>query len=165
MLSNNAHSEDDRGLARALDEAIARTVAIAALAAIALIHVLQLPGAFSDAGYLGALFVGAIVASVLLAAALAVDGDQRFVEAAGALAGLILIGYLVSRTTGLPAATDDVGEWAEPLGLASMVVEGLLVCMAAGMPATRRRPGGHALGRAVERDPQIPTIHRGAITG
>jgi hypothetical protein len=100
-----------------------------------------------------------------LAAALAVEGDQRLVDAAGALAGLILIGYLVSRIIGLPAATDDVGEWAEPLGLALMVVEGLLSCMAAGMLATRRRPGGHALGRAVDRDPQMPSMHRGAITG
>ena len=29
----------------------------------------------------------------------------------------------------MPGFTDDVGEWSEPLGLASLVFEGLLVCL------------------------------------
>jgi hypothetical protein len=45
--------------------------------------------------------------------------------AAGAFAG-----YVLSRTTGLPGATDDVGNWTEPLGLASLVVEGCVVAVA-----------------------------------
>jgi len=41
-------------------------------------------------------------------------------------------------TTGLPDATNDVGEWDEPLGLASMVVEGLVVCVGGAVIAARR---------------------------
>ena len=44
---------------------------------------------------------------------------------------LLLIGYVLSRTSGLPGFTDDIGEWSEPLGLASLVFEGLLVCLSA----------------------------------
>jgi hypothetical protein len=38
-------------------------------------------------------------------------------------------GYVLSRTTGLPGATDDIGSWTEPLGLASLFVEGALVAV------------------------------------
>ena len=54
------------------------------------------------------------------------------------LPAVILLGYLLSRTTGSPDATNDVGEWDEPLGLASMVVEGLVVCVGGGVIAARR---------------------------
>jgi hypothetical protein len=50
-----------------------------------------------------------------------------------AAAGLALsaaIGYVLSRTTGLPNATGDIGNWTEPLGLASLFVEGCLVALA-----------------------------------
>ena len=50
---------DTRG---ALDDAIARAVAIGGLVSIALIHVLQLPDAFAAIGYLGAVFIAAAAA-------------------------------------------------------------------------------------------------------
>jgi hypothetical protein len=115
----------------AVDEAIARAVAIAGLAGIAVIHVLQLPDAFEAAGYLGALFVCAVTVSVLLAAALTRRDDERLWGAAGGLAALILLGYVVSRSVGLPGFTEDVGEWTEPAGLASMVAESLVACVSA----------------------------------
>jgi hypothetical protein len=51
--------------------------------------------------------------------------------AAGVLAAAIMLGYVLSRTSGLPAATLDVGNWTEPLGLASLVAEGLTLCVTA----------------------------------
>jgi hypothetical protein len=121
-----------------LDNAITRLVAIAALFGIALIHILELPDAFDAEGYVGALFVVAIVASIVLAGTLTRTHDPRAIAAAGGLAGLVLLGYLISRTVGLPGFTGDVGEWTEPLGLASMVVEGLLVVIAAEAPGLSR---------------------------
>lgn len=38
-----------------------------------------------------------------------------------------LIGYVLSRGPGLPNYTDDRGNWSEPLGIISLVAEGLLV--------------------------------------
>lgn len=124
------------------DEALERLVAIASLAGIALVHALQLPAAFDEAGYLGGLFVAAVVASVLLAAALTVTADARALQAAGTLAGLLLLGYVISRTVGLPGATDDVGEWAEPPGLVAIVLEGLLVVVTGAVAGRAAAPGG-----------------------
>jgi hypothetical protein len=124
----------------AIDDAVSRTVAIAGLAGVALIHVLQLPDAFSETFYLGLLFVGAAVASLLVATALTRATGRGVWTAAVALPALILLGYVLSRTSGLPGATDDVGEWDEPLGLASLVAETLVVCVGAAVLSAGRAP-------------------------
>jgi hypothetical protein len=133
MSDPKEHSMHD-----SIDDALSRAAAIAALGGVALVHVLQLPAAFAETLYLGLLFIGAVVMAVVLSVTLTLTSDERVWAAAAGLAALILLGYLVSRTSGLPAATDDVGEWEEPLGLVSMVVEGLLVCLGAGVLASRR---------------------------
>jgi hypothetical protein len=122
------------------DDTVARAVAIGALAAIALIHILQLPDAFLEIGYLGALFIVAIVGCLAVAAAMTRTSDDRVWQAAGGLAALILLCYVISRSIGLPGFTDDIGEWSEPLGLASMVAEGFLVFVTAAVLVTRREP-------------------------
>ena len=122
---------NDSKLTAALDDVVARMVAIASLGGIALVHVLQLPDAFRAIDYLGLLFIAAIVLALVLAAALTRMSDARMWAATGALPALLLIGYVLSRTSGLPGFSDDVGEWSEPLGLVSMVFEGLLVCLSA----------------------------------
>lgn len=38
-----------------------------------------------------------------------------------------LVGYILSRGTGLPSYSDDKGAWSEPLGVVSLVVEGILI--------------------------------------
>jgi hypothetical protein len=50
---------------------------------------------------------------------------------------MVLAGFVLSRTTGLPQATDDIGNWGEPLGIASMFVEGALIALAGGVLAER----------------------------
>ena len=124
----------------AVDDGIARAVAIGGLLAIALIHVLQLPVAFAEIGYLGGLFIAAVAASVVLAAVLARTSDDRAWAAAGGLAGVILLGYLASRSVGLPGFTGDVGDWSEAPGLASMVAESLEVVLAGALLAGRFAP-------------------------
>jgi hypothetical protein len=121
----------------AVDDAIARAVAVGGLVAIALVHVLELPDAFDAIGYLGGLFIAAVVASLLLAAILTRTTDALAWAATGGLAAVILLCYVLSRSVGLPGFTDDVGEWTEPLGLASMVVEGLVVFLAGAVLLTR----------------------------
>jgi hypothetical protein len=116
----------------AVNDVVTRTAAIGGLAGIALVHALQAPEAFEETTYLGVLFIGAIVAGLAIAAVLTRTGDQRAWAAASGLAAAIMLGYLLSRTSGLPDATLDVGEWTEPLGLASLVAEGLVLFVAAG---------------------------------
>jgi hypothetical protein len=121
----------DSKLNEALDDVVARLVAIAGLGGIALIHVLQLPDAFAAIDYLGVLFIIAIVAALGLAALMTRMSDEVIWAATGLLPALLLIGFVLSRTSGLPGFTDDVGDWSERLGLLSLVVEGLLVCLSA----------------------------------
>jgi hypothetical protein len=124
----------------AIDDAIARAVAVGGLVAIALIHILQLPDAFDAIGYLGAMFIAAVVGSLLLAAVMTRTSDDLTWIATGGLAAVILLGYVLSRSVGLPGFTDDVGEWGEAPGLASMVIEGLLVFLGTAVLLTRRHP-------------------------
>jgi hypothetical protein len=71
---------------------------------------------------------------------------------AAALAAGALIGFILSRTTGLPNATGDVGNWTEPLGLASMFVEGAVVAVSAGALAHDARRGAVAAPASLRRE-------------
>ena len=53
--------------------------------------------------------------------------DRWALAAASGIATAAMIGYILSRTTGLPGATDDIGDWANPLGLAALAVEAVLI--------------------------------------
>jgi hypothetical protein len=133
--------------ADAVNDAVARTVGIVGLAGIALIHALQAPEAFEETTYLGVLFIGAILASLGIAATLTRTSDQRAWVAAGGLAAAIMLGYVLTRTSGLPDATLDIDNWTEPLGLASLVAEGLVICVTAGVLASRGAVPGQAPAR------------------
>jgi hypothetical protein len=112
--------------------------------AVAGIHVLDQGGltALKDPSYVGygyrVLEVLAVVAAVLLVARRAAAG---WFLAAGVAAGPLL-GYVISRSVGLPGYTEDIGNWAEPIGLLSLLVEGLLLLLAAWAfsGAVARRP-------------------------
>jgi hypothetical protein len=106
-----------------------RAVTALGLLGIALIHLLDLPGKLKETPYLGIAYIGLIVASLVVAEAL-VRGDHRLAWGAAALlSAAVLVGYTVSRTVGLPGATNDIGNWLEPLGLASLFVEGAVLLL------------------------------------
>ena len=125
-------------LQNAVNDALTRVAVITGLGGMAVVHILQAPEAFAATFYVGFLFCCAVVVSLVLAAAVAASSDSRATELAGGFASLVLLLYLISRCFGLPAFTDDVGVWNEPLGLLSMVAEGLVICVtAATMSAPR----------------------------
>ena len=132
------NSDIDKSIRSAVDDAIARTVAIGGLGAVALIHILQLPEAFDQVGYLGALFIAAVVASLALAGVMTRTSHDLVWASSGLFAAVILLCYVISRSIGLPGFTEDVGVWDEPLGLASMVAEGLVIGVSAASLAIRR---------------------------
>ena len=113
-------------------DVVARVLGAIGLLSIALIHLLDVVGKFAETPYLGWMYVGAIVASIGLAGWLVARGSSAVVWAAtGGLALSILTGFVLSRTTGLPNSTGDIGNWSEGLGLASMFVEGAVVVLSA----------------------------------
>ncbi len=101
--------------------------------AVAAIHVIDqggVPGT-KDPEYVQNLYYALEVAGVL-AAALLLTKHARvgWLLSLGVAAGPI-VGYVLSRGSGLPNYTDDIGNWAEPLGVVSLVVEGILLILAA----------------------------------
>ena len=124
-----------------------RALGFGGMLGIALIHLLDVIGKIKETPYLGVMYIALMVASVAVAFYLLHTGSTLAWAAAGLLAAATLIGFVLSRTTGLPNASDDIGNWTEPLGLASMFVEGAVVILAAyawSLARHERRPGVHA---------------------
>src|SRR5262249_7890368 len=115
-----------------------------------LIHLVEGPGQFSEVAYVGFLFflnaVGAVLAAVGIyrGARLWGWGLGLFV-ASGAL-----LMYTLSRTVGLPGL--EVQDWLEPIGVLSLLVEGLYVVL--GIVYLTRYP------RTQLQEPSSPGIQR-----
>lgn len=110
--------------------------------AVAAIHVIDqggLPGT-KDPQYVQVLYY-ALEAAGVIAAALLLTRPARagWLLTLGVAAGPIL-GYVLSRGPGLLNYTDDIGNWTEPLGVISLVVEGVLLILAAAALLTSRHP-------------------------
>jgi hypothetical protein len=111
---------------------VVRAIGVLGMAAIAGTHLIDLPGKMEEVKYLGVGYVLLIIG--LAYAAVAIIRDRRAGWLiGGGLAFATLIGFILSRTTGLPAATDDVGNWSEGLGLIAMLAEAALVGLALGV--------------------------------
>ena len=122
-------------------DGIVRGIAAIGLAGVALIHLLDLPGKLSETPYMFVLYVALMVSSIALAVALIRTDDTRVWAAVAVLPALVIVGYVLSRTTGLPQSNDDIGNWSEPLGMASLFVEGSVVTLGSAVLLARRPPG------------------------
>jgi hypothetical protein len=117
--------------ASALEAARRATAALLCLG-VSVIHVIDqggIPGnkgpAYVGAGYY-VLEIAGVVAALLLIQSNSVYG---WLISLGVAAGP-LVGYILSRGPGLPSYTDDKGNWNEPLGVVSLIVEGFLLLLA-----------------------------------
>jgi hypothetical protein len=116
-----------RGSARAAYE---RAIAVVCLGGIAVTHLTDLPEKLDEAPYMAVLFCGLIVSSAVLGILLATGRSVAMVwPLAGAVGALPLIGYVLSRSVGLPQLEDHVGDWLNPAGVASLVFEAVLVAI------------------------------------
>ena len=122
----------------AVRDGITRGLAAIGLAGMALIHLLDLPGQLSETPYIFVLYLALMVASVALAGVLIATSETRAWAAATVLAALAIVAYVLSRTSGLPHSTDDIANWSEPLGIASLFVEGSLVALGGSVLFARR---------------------------
>jgi hypothetical protein len=127
---------------------IARAAAVVGLLGIALVHLLDLQSKLDETPYLGVAYLFLIAACAATAAALLHADDRRAWIAAGALALLAILAYAVNRTVGMPSATDDIGNWLEPLGLAALFVETVTVAVAAYALLEGGRRGAGTVARA-----------------
>lgn len=117
---------------------IARAAAVIGLLGIALIHLLDLQSKFQETPYLGVLYLVLIAGSVGVAATLIHRDEAKAWIAAALLSGATIAGYAINRTIGMPSATEDIGNWLEPLGLASLFVESIVCAVSVYALADRR---------------------------
>lgn len=104
--------------------------AIALILITGLIHLAGVSDSFEEAPYKGILFalngIGAIIAAVGIFRGVRLWGwGLGLVIAAGAFAA-----YVASRTVGLPQLPAEPDAWLEPMGVASLVAEGLFTLLA-----------------------------------
>ncbi len=99
----------------------------AALALVAIIHLLDGPGSLEESSAIGLLELGLAAAAVPLALALVVSPVRDAWIAAAALCWVALGFYVASRTVGLLGMTDDIGNWFSALGVLNVLSE-LAVC-------------------------------------
>ena len=116
------------------------SLTIAGVAGIGLIHLLDSIDTFHETRWLFWAYVLLMAATIVVAGALLHHPDRRAFAAAALVSAAPLIGYVLSRTTGLPGADDDIGDWTEPLGLASLWVEGAVLLTAGYALAPRTVP-------------------------
>lgn len=103
--------------------------AIGLLAAVIAIHTSELSGKIEETAYLGLGYVLLISASIVSIALLA-HRDRRGWILGGATCAATLVGFVLTRTTGLPGASGDVGNWSETIAVWSLIVEGAFVLLA-----------------------------------
>lgn len=114
------------------DATVRRAMAVMCLVAIAVIHLLDTRDKYDEVAYIGVLFVLLVISSMVLAEMLARRDDPLVWLASGALAGATLLGFILSRTIGLPGeGGEEIGHWFSSLAMSSMLFEAYLVWLVA----------------------------------
>lgn len=112
-------------------DVIARAVGAVALATLAMIHVIDLPGTLGPLPLIGAGYLGIITAAAVIGAAMIAWSHRMVWAVTGLLAAAAMGGYVLTRTiSGFLGDHTDVGNWRCPLGLAALSVETVLILLA-----------------------------------
>jgi hypothetical protein len=137
--STGAHPQATTTASNRLVNAVGALLAVT----VSVIHVNDQGGltALKDPAYLGYGYwllelAGVICALLLFTRARAISWLLALGVAAGPLTWII-----VSRSVGLPDATDDIGNWFEPLGMLAMAVELTLIALSVSVLARTRAAG------------------------
>lgn len=134
-----------------------RVATILGLAGIAVIHLLDLPGKFAETPYLAWAYLAMILACAILIERIATNPKNTDYLAAAGVAASVLAGFVLNRTVGMPGATEDIGNWLEPLGFLSLFVEAFTVWQALAAYRTlkaigaEKRSGGAKFGQPQDR--------------
>jgi hypothetical protein len=113
---------------------ILRAAAVPALATLAVIHVLDLPGTLGPEPLVGIGYFAIIAAAIMAAGAMIARSHWLAWAGAGGLAVAAMAGYVLTRSLpgGFLDDHGDVGNWHCPLGIAALSVEALIILLAAG---------------------------------
>ena len=142
MFSSRLGRDSLRSEPITLPDGAVRLVAALLALGIAAVHVADQGGltAFIAPDWLGWSYRLIEVGGVLTAVALLLSGSTNLGWAVGVLLGVgPFLGYLASRTVGVPGDPGDIGNWGDWVGTVALVVEAGLVTVSVGMLLARRR--------------------------
>ncbi len=109
---------------------VLRSLGVGALLVTGLIHAKEAGTKLEEVRYLGIGYL-LLIAATGIAAGLLVANDRRGWLLGGLACAATLIGYTLSRTTGLPLSSDDIGNWSESIAIAAGLAEIVVVVGAA----------------------------------
>jgi hypothetical protein len=129
---------------------VVRAVAILGLVAVAVVHLVQVSETFNESPSLAVAFILLSLACLGLAVPL-LQGATWAVWVAVVVLNLgIIVGYVFTRVLSTGFDDGDVGNWSETLGVASIIIEALLVLLSAFAMVELSRSN------SVQADPQHP---------
>lgn len=120
---------EDLTLRGAVQDGIVRAIGALGLAGIGLIHLLDAPSKYTETRYMFWMYIALILGTIVVGGALIRYGSRKTWLAAAVLATAPLVGFVLTRTTGLPQANGDIGNWTEGIGLSSLWVEGCVIVL------------------------------------
>jgi hypothetical protein len=115
-----------------------RLIGAILLIMIGVIHLLIIRPGFHLQEYLGILFIVEVVAAFVSALWIGIQDSSMGWLLGGVAALAPLVGYIVTRTIGLPGI--PLLPWMVPTGLLSLVVEAIVVVLAISVLAQRLSP-------------------------
>ena len=150
MFDRIAQWQPDQGAAVA-----ARAVGALALTALAVIHVVDLPGTLGPDRLVGIGYLGIIAAAVLMGGVLLARSHWLAWAAAAAVAVSAMGGYILTRALpgGFLGDHGDVGNWHCPLGIAALSVESVIILLVLLVAAGAWQARIHAASMAAQRRP------------
>jgi hypothetical protein len=134
MLARLGQPQPAQGAEAQGADVVARAVGTLALAALAVIHVVDLPGTLGPTPLVGLGYFGIIAGAVLVGGVMIARSHWLAWAAAGAVAVSAMGGYLLTRALpgGFLGDHGDVGNWRCPLGIAALSVETLIILLTVG---------------------------------
>jgi hypothetical protein len=135
----------------------ARTVGVLALAALAVIHVVDLPGTLRPTPLVGAGYLAIIAVAVVTGGVMITRSHWLAWAAAGGVAFSAMGGYVLTRAVpgGFLGDHADVRNWGCQLGIAALSVEAILILLVVLAAVQVRAQARRAEQRAV-REPTRP---------
>lgn len=110
------------------EQPVARLIGATALLTGAGLHLVFVPG--YSLPVLDGLFTVSAAGMVLAAVLLLAPAPRLGWLIGGTTAFLTFLGYILTRTTGLPGILTATGAWFYPLGIPSLIVEAITFCLA-----------------------------------
>ena len=113
----------------AADPAV-RAVAAIGLIAVGIIHALEIQGQLDGAVWLTAGFAALTIIAPIGALWLLARPAPLAWASGGLICLSAALGYILTRSVGLPGDPQDIGNWLEPLGLVALITEWIVVILA-----------------------------------